>query len=369
MPEGASPRMLADVGFNAYRWLPFGHEVSGAAAVPPTDEGLYFWAYVFDRTLLDRAPGNRRDLEDTVRRLQPHPCLLGYENYNEVAMRWRHIDRRATPDEIIPGSRLLRELDPDHPIWLAHSCGRTVETLREYNGCMDVLGCNPYPIVPPGMRQHYGVSPDGRMLDCPDQSMHAVGRYTQKMLRVGQGRKPVWMLIQAMANENWFSTQHCPEMAGQRIDESKILYPTYEQMRFMAFDAVISGATGIALAMWKTPLGGDVWHDIVRLVGQLRQLHDSLAGAPVDEPMDIAYDDLGYTIWDGIGVAIRRHNHAIFVFAANRSLDPARATLRCPIFSQVSTAVVEGEDREVAIKSGALSDYFEPFAVHVYRLS
>ena len=130
-------------------------------------------------------------------------------------------------------------LDADHPIWLAHSTDRTIDTLAEYDESMDVLGANPSPIQPPGMRPHIGARLDGRVRDCPDQSIHYVGRCTERMMRVGGNEKPVWMLIQGMPYEHWFSEMHCPEMAGQAIDESMCVYPSYEELRFMAYDAPV----------------------------------------------------------------------------------------------------------------------------------
>jgi len=368
IPEGGSPAALAEAGFNAYRWLAFGTESAGQDAVPPSDEGLFFWAYIYDRAVIGRSPNYRDQLEKLVRELRDHPAFLCYENYNEVAMRWRHIDGKARPEELAEGSLLLKEWDADHPIWLAHACERTVETLREYNQCMDILGCNPYPIIPVGMRQHYGVRPDGRMLDCPDQTPHAVGRYTRKMMQVGEGGKPVWMLIQAMANEHWFSTEHCPEMTGQTVDETKILYPTYEQMRFMAYDAIICGATGLAFSMYKTPIDSETWRDVKRLVAELRGLEGALTARAVSDPIEVSYTDLGYTIWDGVETLARRKGDDIYIFAANTAFDPAQMTMRIRPLPNKGAAVVENEDREVVLENGSLTDYFEPYAVHVYSI-
>lgn len=370
MPEGGTPEILADAGFNGYRWLAFGTESAcDDLQLPRADEPLFFWAYIYDRAVFSRGEGHRRQLEDLVRRVKDHPRLFCYENFNEVALRWRHIDRKAQPAELAEGTAYLRELDPDHAIWLAHSCDRTVEALREYDECMDVVGCNPYPVIPPGLRQHMGVRPDGRMLDCPDQTPHAVGRYTEKMMAVGEGRMPVWMLIQAMANENWFSTEHCPEMAGQTADASKILYPTYEQMRFMAYDAIIAGATGLAFSMYKTPIESQAWQDVSQVVDELSRLHDALAAPPVEMPIEMSYTDLGFSIWDGVKTLVRRKGTDLYLFAANTAFDPAQVTMRMPSVGGASAATVEGEDREVSIENGTMTDSFDPYGVHVYRIA
>ena len=46
--------------------------------------------------------------------------------------------------------------------------------------------------------------------------------------------------------------------------------------------------------------------------------------------------------------------------------DPAQVTIRLPV-DGCSAALVIGEDREIAIDSGAIEDQFDPYGVHVYR--
>lgn len=367
MPDGGTPELLRDVGFNAFRALAFGHDVCSAEEISPDLDGIRVWAYLYDRADLTREDGHGRQLRDTVLRLRENPALLCYENLNEPTLLFRTQGFKAEPAALARGTALLRELDPDHPVWLAHSCTHMVETLRSFNPCLDIVGANPYPVYVPGMRAHVGVRPDGRMLDCPDQSLHAVGRFTTKMMAVAEHRRPVWMLIQAMANENWFDPTHTPELAAQGLDESKILYPTYRQMRFMVFDAIVHGATGIALSMWNTPTRGEIWRDITRLVKELRALHDALCAPPVPEPATVSYADLGFTVWDGVRLLARYGQGTVTVFAVNTQFDPAEVTIRMPCLAAVTQVQVLGEERDVPVAAGALRDRFEPYGVHVYR--
>lgn len=369
MPTGGSPAILAEAGFNARRVRTFGVEKDPESdPIPDPDEGLYFWDYLYDRTILDRAPDYRRELEAHVRQVREHPLLFCYENTNEVARFWKTREPAVKPEELVAGTDLVRELDPDHPIWIAHTRHRTVETLSRYSPFGDITGCNTFPIAPMGMRRHVGVRADGRVQDCPDSTLHSVGKYADKMMRVGGGKLAVFMQIQAMAYENWFSPEHSPELAGQTVDESLILYPTYEDIRFMAFDAIIHGATGLVFALYKTPVGGAEWDNVVRVVRELRGLERALTGTPVTEAITTSYADLGFTIWDGVVTLARRCGDDVFVFAANTAFDPAEATFRSPLLDGHPRAAVEGEDREVPIAAGTFTDAFDPFAVHVYRL-
>jgi len=366
MPEGGTPELLRDAGFNAYRTLAFGHENGEPEEVPRDLKGIYFWSYIYNRADFTRSPDHERELRERVSQLKDHPALLCYENLNEPTLLYKSDRFKAEPEDLAVGTALLRELDPNHPIWLAHSCTNTVETLRRFNRCLDIVGANPYPIHVPGMRQHIGVRPDGKMLDCPDQSVHAVGKYTEKMMKVAGDKLPVWMLVQALANENWYSPVHTPEMSGQGIDESKILYPTYLEMRFMVFDAIVHGATGVALAMARTPAGGDIWRDITRLVGELAAMHDALCAPPVSEPVEISYTDLGFTVWDGVRLLARRLGERVYVFAVNTQFDPAEVTVRMKSLQGAKCVIVVDEDREVSVENGSISDRFEPYVAHVY---
>ena len=368
MPDGGTPEILRDAGFNGYRRLAFGHDHAGGDPLPDGLDGIYFWAYVYDRTDFTKSPAHEKELEEKVAELRHHPAMLCYENLNEPTFALDGSGEfKARPKNLARGTARLRELDPDHPIWLAHTVGHTIETLARFNPCADVIGCNPYPVNPPGLRLHLGIRPDGRSHECLDQSVHAVGKYTEKMMTVGGGRLPVWMLLQGMANEHWYSPVHRPEMADDGIDESKVLYPTCGQMRFMAYDAIVAGATGMAWSMLRTPTEGRPWEDIKLVVGELRRLEPALTAPPVPGPVEISYTDLGFSIWDGVRTLVRRRGDAVFLFAVNTAVDPAQVAVRVPI-EVGNGAVVEGEDRELDVRAGLLEDRFEGHAVHVYRM-
>lgn len=369
MPIGATPDMLADAGFNAYRTLAFGHDVAEPEPLPAGDEPLLHWSYLYDRTILDRDGDYRRQLTEHIERSRQHPKLLCYENTNEVARFWKGSKPSVTPEQLVEGTNLVRKLDPDHPIWIAHTRHRTAEALAQYSPFGEITSCNCFPIAPQGMRQHIGVRDDGRVQDCPDTSLHSMGLYTRKMMTVGGGKLAVWMQVQAMAYENWFNEKHAPEMEGQTVDESKIVYPTYDELRFMAYDAILCGSTGLTFAMYKTPADSQMFRDTCRVVGELRDLTAALTAPPCEAPVSVTYEDLGYTIWDGVLTMARRLGDEVYLFAANTAFDPARATMISASLNGASRAAVCGEDRDVAIDDGAITDDFAPYAVHVYRVA
>jgi hypothetical protein len=366
MPVGGTPELLHEAGFNACRFAVFGSESSESEEIPPLPEGMRFWAYLYDRADFTKSPEYEGQLREAIAILRDHPNLLCYESYNEPTMLY-HSDRQKTqPEDLARGTACLRELDSNHPIWLAHSCMNTVETLKSFNNCLDIVGCNPYPVIASGTRAHIGVRTDGKMVDCIDQSIHAVGKYTDKMNAVAASG-PVWMLIQAMANEHWFNPTHNPEFSGQSVDESKVIYPTFDQMRFMAYDAIVSGATGLAFAMHKTPASGAIWADTKQLVAELSLLQNALCSPQVTGRVEVSYTDLGFTIWDGVRILARCCHDGVYLFAANTAFDPAHVSIRLPV-NVGSVADVIGEDRTIGVVQNTIEDQFEPYGVHVYRL-
>ena len=73
-----------------------------------------------------------------------------------------------------------------------------------------------------------------------DKGITSVGKYTRRMLDTTFWRKPNWMVLQGFA---WASLRHGAPF-------SSYIYPTDTQMRFMAYDAMLNGATGYVL--WGT---------------------------------------------------------------------------------------------------------------------
>jgi len=360
LPAGASWREMAEAGFNCFRHLVFGGLNMAGAALPEERHGLKICAYLYNRT----NPEYESELTAAVEQLRGLPDLLSYENCNEPAWRPDAPETVIHPaGDLASGYRLLKRLDPHHFVHQAHSIGGTVEALRAYNACADIVGCNPYPVLPPGMRRHLGIRPDGRALDLPDQTLSAVVRYTRKMLDVGDDR-PVWMQLQAMAWEDFAGP--LTEGGDPNPDPAAILYPTYAQMRYMAFADIIAGATGLLFSMYHLPFGSPAWEDVRRLVGELSELHDVLAGRTVDLPLTSTYRNLGFTIWHGVELLAKEHAGHLYLLAANSAFDLAEVMWSG--FAGASALEVLGEERQIIVRNGAATDTFEAYGVHVYRI-
>lgn len=369
IPIGASAALLRETGFNCMRWMAFGGDANAIPRTSLPDDlgGLMFYPYIFNRGDLSQdGAARRQELTDLVLEVRDNPALLCYEQRNEPAYTFReHATPQGSPEGMAAGSAVIRELDPHHPIRVGHINCNLVSTLKKYNLAVDILGCNPYVVSPPDMRQHIGWRSDGRLVDSPNQTMSSVGDHTSKMMRVAEGR-PVWMQIQAMANENWFSEVHTPENRGSCLYEYQRHYPTYWQMRFMAFNAIVRGATAMEWAMFRLSTDEPAWLDVLKVIGELGALHDVLASPVWPGNLEIEYKELGFSDWSGVETLVKVHGDECWILAVNTQFDPMEATFSNLPDNIAAPLQVHGEQREVPVHAGAFTDYFQPYEVHIY---
>ena len=364
VPVGGSTVHLREAGFNCLRWPAF-----GAGLLPSVDRsllddlnGVMFYPYIYDRgdfsSDRDKRETELTELIDGVKNL---PGMLCYEQRNEPACTLSVKIKdpslmQSPPEGMIEASRLIRRLDPDHPIRLGHMACNLISTLRKYNEATDFVGCNPYPVLHPEMRPT--VRDDVKYVDSPNQTISCIGDYTTKMMQIGGGR-PVWMQLQAHANEYWFKEDTFPY-------DHHIVYPTYRQMRFMAFNAVVRGATAFEWSMVRLSVDHPQWRNVCRVIGELRDLHEILASPESDEKPELEYRELGYGDWTGVETLVKRHGGRPWLLTVNTQFDPMEA-----VFSELPEGTpgalqVYGEGRKISVTRNRFSDYFEPYEVHIY---
>lgn len=113
--------------------------------------------------------------------------------------------------------RRLRMLDPmDRPVWFNEAHESDVRFVRQYLDAIDITGCDLYPVK------------------YDNQPVHKIGAATDRWRLVGRD-KPVWMVLQAFS---WHEL-------GDYYGHKQARYPTFDESRFMAYDALVHGARGI----------------------------------------------------------------------------------------------------------------------------
>jgi len=208
--------------------------------------------------------------------------------------------------------RLYFKYAPDYIVWQNHaprltgsseSPKESPEGVRRYSRQADVIGVDIYPV--PDSSGHNNL---------PNRSMGCVGDYTDLSLASAWGQKPVWMVLQAFG---W------SESSGKLDDKRP--RPNREQFRFMAYNALTHGATGI---LWFGDVHGitkdlyskdwAVLADINRELNAVTQLWT--IGTEIK--MDSAHKD--------VRICARTGNGHTIIIAVNESREPREITLKLP---------------------------------------
>jgi hypothetical protein len=162
---------------------------------------------------------------DSVRR---HPGLGAWKGTDEPAH--AHVPASGC----VAVYDRVRSLDPDHPVVIIEAPRApgptrgspdrrlTVDAIRPYAAACDVHGIDIYPVSrPPGL--HAGGPP-------VNTDISVVGDMT-RIVAEATGRRAIWTTLQIAWNGVF--------------PPHPVVFPTLQQARFMAYDAVVAGARGL----------------------------------------------------------------------------------------------------------------------------
>jgi len=270
---------------------------------------------------------------------------------------WKGVDEpqwgQQPIEPLVRAYRLIKELDPHHPVAVTHAPRGTVEELQAYTVTADITGADIYPI---------GYPPGAHSLDA-NREISMVGDYTRKMKAVAGDRMPVWMILQIC----W---------SGVARPGKTLRFPTFPEERFMTYQAIINGARGLiyfgghvergwspedAALGWNWRFWNRVLRPVIEEIGAHSQLYPALLAPDSRMPVQV-------TGADDVESCVREVGEDLFLLACKRE----GATVQVQ-FSGLAAADGEAEvmfepPRTAQVKAGAFSDWFAPFEVHVYRL-
>jgi hypothetical protein len=239
------------------------------------ERGMMGWVPV---RMVVRSDEDARALAENVDSLRDHPALAVWEAPDESiweACRLPSTGKVTTrpwaePPEVRKllkerigslvrdlkrGSDIVRERDPRRKIWLNEACKSDQDTLARLVPFLDIVGYDYYPI-PVGQEE-------GR-------AMPLLGGYTDRYRRTAPA-KDLWVVEQAFSWSNIRPESGRPEA-----------YPNVEEYRFMAWEAIAHGATG--LLWWGSgheTRPAPFLHDLMTVVGELKELHPFLVAGDV----------------------------------------------------------------------------------------
>ncbi len=328
-------------------------EVLDAAA----EHGLHCWLQLGNvPDLPARAVSpNRRLLTNIVGQLKDHPALGA----------WKGIDEPANPNRparvpvagLVRAYRTLRAADPNHPVVITQAPLGTAAQLTPYRPAFDITGADIYPVsYPPG--KHAG---GGK------RDIGIVGDITRKMVRAA-GSKPIWMTLQ-IAWSGVIATEQHPANVPR--------FPTLSQERFMAYQAIVHGARGLAFfgghltqiarpADAKAGWNWTFWERVLRpLLEELTS--DSVAPALVAPD---ARRRVKASAKD-VELVTREADGFLYVIAVRRGSATSRV-----VFSGLPARLTGGEVlfeygdqafRTVSVANGRFRDWFGQHDARVYR--
>jgi hypothetical protein len=342
--------------------------------------GLRCWLWLGNAASLppDASSPVAKLMSDIVNDFKAHPGLGLWKGADEPAnpLRGKFVIPAAS---VVRAYTRLKALDRDHPVVIMQAPRGSAAALVAYRPAFDITGADIYPIsYPPGIHA-----------DTPNNDITLVGDMTRKM-RTAAGTKPIWMTLQIAWSGVAPSVDH-PDVVPR--------FPSLRQERFMAYEAIIEGARGLAFfgghlteicvpadaaAGWNWTF----WREVLRpLVLEL--------SSPELHPALIVADDSSKVrpkaSRTDIELVVRRNPDSgyLYVIVAKRGGDTARISFVGLPRKDDGTAITRGEvlfehvqhppplprlpgsqiPRPIVVANGGFTDWFAPYDVHVYRFA
>ena len=348
-PLGGDPMdVIKAAGMNSFR---VGANMSDPAEVEANakyldwvaEHGMYAFPNLRELTAFDpKFPERNDQLRAIIERFKGHPAVAMWKIKDEP------IPASEPPESLLASYRFIKELDPDHPVWLNHR-GLGIRWWKQYRDTCDVSGIDVYPIsVPMGLGSHIG-----------NKEISCVGDFTQLISEAMDGKKPILMILQV----GW---------SGASPPKHVRVFPTFHQERYMTYQAIIKGANGLlffgshdALEGRDAELGFNwtFWNEVLtplmKEIGEGTELHQAILALPSKLPLKVkGAPDIEFTC--------REVGPYLYILAAKREGSPALIKFSGSFLK--GQAEVMFENRHLDITNGKFTDRFERNDVHIYKL-
>jgi hypothetical protein len=290
------------------------------------------------------------ELRMVVNQFKNHPALAVWKNADEAW--WGGV----SVSNLQRGYDVIKQEDTNHPIEQTHAPRGTIADLQPYNSAADILALDIYPVgIPPGANS---------LLANKEISM--VGDYAQFLAQISSGQKQFWMVEQIA----W---------SGVVPPAHTLVFPTFRQSRYMAYQAIINGARGLmffggnvaaTLNAQDAPLGWNwtFWNDVLKPVVQQIGDHSALTPALVAPNSSLPITMTGTTS-SNVEFCVREASPYLYILASKREGPTTNVTFSgLPGWATTGEVLYESP-RTVTATGGQFSDTFAAFDVHVYRFA
>ena len=344
----------ADAAVDVHTWNDAGLQMADAYMKQLAAANICVWMTLGEELSYVKANDqhDQERLKAFIERFKDDPAMAGWKGGDEPLWGNMNTHGKKPPSSIAETYKMLHELDPDHPVFILQAPRGTAAELAEYRPYLDVTGMDVFPISYP---------PGGHVATWPNKEISSVGDFT-KISVEGAGGKPIWMTLQI-------------SFSGTTKPGKTLRFPTFDEERFMTYEAIIDGARGVNYFGGSNPttlnerdakLGYNwtFWDRILKpLLTELNEkspLHDALIAPDSKLPVKVQGDT-------GIEFVTREAGDNIYLLACKREGTTAEMK-----FTGLPTSISTGdvlyeEPRKIELKDGEFSDWFAPFDVHVYR--
>ena len=347
IPKSDEPfRELAEAGFNLVH-CGSKEELDGAQ-----EHGLKAWVSLGGNLDFSKdTEARKQQIRTRIDELKDHPALLLWESMDEPAWTWKKPwEPRASAEGLAAGHKFVKEQDPGHLLWINHAPRNMWKTLAKFSQNVDIIACDVYPVIPEDLDadKTYAITPNGKQTDLADQTISCVGKYMDKLKKAAGQNRATWLVAQGYA---W----------------KDLLYPTYRETRFMAYNAIIHGAKGILY--WGThsmPQPSEHWSNLKKVTRELGDLSAVLASSTIPHSISLDYEEMGFSIDSGVEILVKEHDGVAYMLTANTTVGKAKVTFSDLPFPAALLDVLF-EDRNLNVSENSFQDDFDPYEVHVYR--
>jgi hypothetical protein len=310
------------------------------------EHGMQLWLALAGA---DNTLANKALLTEIVNAVKTHAGLGVWKGADEP------LAGRLAPTGLAAVLKHVHSLDPNHPLAIIEA-PRPLSGLRQYAGVCDIHGVDIYPVsVPPG--KHAARA---------NKDISVVGDVT----RIVQDAKPsqsIWTTLQIA----W---------SGVLPPRNQLVFPTLQQARFMAYDAIIAGARGlfffgghIRAAMKPSDrvrgFNWTYWRSVQKpLTQELAGPQHVAALLAADAPFKVTASA------PDIALSVRQDAGSVYLIVVRRSPTArTKVTFRgLPAGITHGTVLPHGPSnppRQIGVNGGSFTDtsHYEPHNARVYR--
>ena len=292
-------------------------------------------------------------LRSVVSMWQNHPGLGMWKNKDEA---WWGGTSEA---DLQRGYDVIRTQDTNHLVEQTHAPRGQVSDLQPYNNAASVLMVDNYPVVvPAGSAGNPPIT---------NTQVSQFGDWTAELSQVANGSRTFWMVEQIA-------------FSGTTPPSHVLVFPTFQQERFMAYQAIVNGARGLMF------FGGNVsstltnatdaalgwnwsfWTNTLKPLTLQLTTNTPLSDALV-VPESPAFITMSGANYPDVEFCVRESGTNLYILATKREGATVNATFSGLPNWVTSGAVLFESNRTMTVSGGQFTDTFAQWDVHAYKFT